>query len=75
MKEDKQEGVLFYNFNNDRMGISFKDDSIESGLHCGQTREVKINGKWVPTRIEMSDHWYLVGIKNIESIEGLIVRL
>jgi hypothetical protein len=68
-------GKLFYNPENDRIGIRFNDGTIEDGLHCGQTMEVKINGAWIPTRIEMSDDWYLVGIKGLDSLVGLAVRL
>lgn len=68
-------GTLFYNSENDRIGIIYKDNTIESGLHCGQCLEVEINGQWIPTRIEMLDDWYLVGVKGLESLEGLKVRL
>ena len=36
--------------------------------------DVNINGKWVPTRIEMGDDWYLVGVKT-DSLPGLTVRI
>lgn len=72
---DKVKGKLFYNSSNDRIGVKFEDGTIEDGLHCGQTMEVNINGKWISTRIEMSDDWYLVGIKDIDSLVGLPVRL
>ncbi|RCX07880.1 hypothetical protein DFR58_14814 [Anaerobacterium chartisolvens] len=68
-------GALFYNPENDRMGIYFDDGTTESGLHCGDPMEVKVDGKWVSTRLEMSEQWYLVGIKDVDSIDGLKVRL
>lgn len=68
-------GTLFYNYANDRMDIKYSDGTTEGGLHCGHAMEVNIDGQWIPTRIEMSDDWYLVGIKRIESLEGLEVRL
>jgi hypothetical protein len=71
----KDRGKLFYNNNNDRMGIKFNNGTIEDGLHCGNTFEVNIKGKWIPTRIEMTDDWYLVGIKGLNSLEGLEVRI
>ena len=36
--------------------------------------EVKSNGKWISTRIEMGRSWYLVGIKT-DDLVGLIVRI
>lgn len=56
------------------MEIRFGLDDYYGGLHCGTTMDVLIGRRWVPTRIELSDRWYLVGIKT-SNIEGLIVRL
>ncbi len=69
-----KEGALFYNPENDRMGISFDDGTSDDGLHCGKTMEVKVDGKWIPTRIEMRQQWYLVGIR-AESLRGLRLRV
>ena len=44
------------------------------GLHCGDVFDVKINGKWIPTRIEFGRDWFLVGIKT-DNLVGLIVRI
>jgi hypothetical protein len=33
------------------------------GLHCGECFDVMVGGKWKPTRIELGDNWYLVGIR------------
>jgi len=71
----KSKGILFYDASTERMDILYDDGTREGGLHCGTTFEVKVNGKWIPTRIEMSDDWYLVGIKNMSSLEGIQVRL
>ena len=43
-------------------------------LRCGTTMDVQLNGKWVPTRIEMADDWYLVGVRT-DNIAGLTVRI
>lgn len=75
MCNDKSYGKLFYNSKNDRIGVKFDDGDIEEGLHCGYPLEVNINGKWVFTRIEYSEVWYLVGIKGLDSLVGLTVRL
>lgn len=67
-------GVLVKQQGTDRMDIRFSLNQYYGGLHCGETFEVKINGKWVPTRIEMGRNWYLVGIKT-DDLVGLIVRI
>ena len=36
--------------------------------------DVLLDGKWVPTRIELGDDWYLVGIKT-DNLSGLVVRI
>jgi hypothetical protein len=70
-------GTMFYNKNNGRMDIKFKDGSIYDGLHCGECFEVKIKGRYIPTRIEKSSDWYLceTGLRGIDSLVGLNVRI
>ena len=58
-----RQGVLIYDHDTDRMDIRFDLDDYYGGLHCGTSMEVFVNNKWVPTRIEINDQWYLVGIK------------
>ncbi len=70
----KYQGFLVYDKTMDRMDICLGGDKFYGGLHCGKTMDVKINGRWKPTRIEYGDGWYLVGI-NRENIEGLTVRM
>lgn len=67
-------GNLIYNQESERMDIRFGLEDYYGGLHCGTTMEVQVNGKWVPTRIELGDEWYLVGIRT-KDIEGLTVRI
>ncbi|MBP3673010.1 MAG: DUF5348 domain-containing protein [Oscillospiraceae bacterium] len=67
-------GTLVRRPGSDRMDIRFGLYDYHGGLHCGETMDVKISGRWVPTRIEMAKDWYLVGI-NVDNIEGLIVRI
>lgn len=69
-----KQGVLVYNEETDRMDVRFGLEDYYGGLHCGMTMEVKVGGRWIPTRIEMADDWYLVGVKT-DNITGLIVRL
>lgn len=47
----------------DRMDIRFSQFDYHGGLNCGETLDVKISGKWIPTRIDVDD------------IVGLIVRI
>ena len=67
-------GVLIYNDEYDRMDIRFDLNDYYGGLHCGETFDVKIKNRWIPTRIEGADGWYLVGVKT-ESLIGLLVRI
>ena len=69
-----EEGATADSIANLCMDIRFSLKSYYGGLHCGETFDVKINGKWVPTRIEMGRSWYLVGIKT-DDLVGLIVRI
>lgn len=69
-----RQGVLIYDHDTDRMDIRFDLDDYYGGLHCGTSMEVFVNNKWVPTRIEINDQWYLVGIKTGNLI-GLRVRI
>lgn len=70
----KQQGNLVYNSESERMDVRFGPEDYYGGLHCGETMEVLINGEWTPTRIEMDDDWYLVGVRT-EDLVGLIVRI
>lgn len=67
-------GVLVYNAEMDRIDIRFDIDDYYGGLHCGQCLDVMVGGRWVPTRIEMANNWYLVGIKT-DDLVGLRVRI
>lgn len=69
-----KQGVLIYDSKSERMDIRFGLEDYYGGLHCGTPMEVFVNNEWIPTRIEMNDDWYLVGIK-ISPISGLRVRM
>ncbi|MFT3951749.1 MAG: DUF5348 domain-containing protein [Oscillospiraceae bacterium] len=69
-----KQGILVYDTETDRMDVRFGLEEYYGGLHCGTTMEVQINGRWIPTRIEMGQDWYLVGIKTAR-LPGLTVRL
>ena len=70
--------ALRYNWENDRYGMKESKTWIDSGLHCGECIEVKINGKWIKDRIEYDhkiNNWYLVNSKLIgEELEYLEVK-
>ena len=69
-------GRLGYNERNKRYGILVSDLWEIDGLHCGQSLEVKMNGEWIETRMEMKcgGIWYLVGI-DCDELECLEVRV
>ena len=69
-----KQGALLYNPTNNRMDIRFNLEDYYGGLHCGTWMEVLLDKKWVPTRIEFGDQWYLVGIET-DQLPGLIVRI
>ena len=71
---DMRQGALTLDAQTGRMDIRFDLENYYGGLHCGECLDILINGEWVPTRIEMGNGWYLVGIKT-DSLEGLIVRI
>lgn len=71
---DMRQGALTLDAQTGRMDIRFDLENYYGGLHCGECLDILINGEWVPTRIEMGDGWYLIGIKT-DSLEGLIVRI
>lgn len=69
-----KQGILVYDYNIGRMDIKFSDEDYYGGLHCGEGLDVNIKGEWVPTRIEKSYDWYLVGLPDAE-LMGLRVRI
>lgn len=69
-----KQGVLVYDERSERMDIRFGLEEYYGGLHCGTTMDVFVQNRWVPTRIEMADDWYLVGIKT-DTLTGLRVRI
>ncbi len=69
-----KQGALIYDSYTGRYDIRFDVDDYYGGLHCGQCLDVMHRGRWIPTRIEMADEWYLVGIK-VHDLRGLRVRI
>ena len=69
-----RQGTLVPDYSSGRIDIRFSPEEYYGGLHCGETMEVLIDEKWIPTRIEMDDDWYLVGIP-LKDLIGPIVRI
>lgn len=70
----KREGALWYDKESGRYDIRFRLEEYYGGLHCGECFDVKVEGKWIPVRIEMDEDWYLVGLPNVK-LDGLIVQI
>lgn len=70
----KRQGTLIFDSESGRIDVRFGLEDYYGGLHCGECMEVQIDGKWIPTRIEMGEDWYLVGIRT-DQLVGLVVRI
>ena len=57
-----------------KQGALIFDEQADGGLHCGETFDVMVGGRWKPTRIEMAEDWYLVGVR-ADDLSGLRVRI
>lgn len=70
-------GRLGYNSDNDRYGLLVSDLWENTGFHCGETLEVMVDGKWIPTRMEMNvaREWYLVGTPYSGDLEYIRARV
>lgn len=69
-----RKGTMIVDEESGRMDIRFGLEEYYGGLHCGECLDVLIDGEWVPTRIEMGDGWFLVGIQT-DQLAGLVVRI
>ena len=67
-----KQGTMVTDEESGRMDIRFGLLDYYGGLHCGECLDVLIDGEWVPTRIEMRDGWFLVGIQT-DQLAGLLV--
>ena len=76
-KEKKIEGRLGYNSENDRYGLLVSDLWEHIGFHCGECLEVKVDDKWVKTRMEMDidRNWYLVDTPYTGDLEYVRARI
>ena len=69
-----KQGALIFDEQTDRYDIRFDLADYYGGLHCGECFDVLTGGRWKPTRIEIADDWYLVGIR-ADNLSGLRVRI
>lgn len=76
-KEKKIEGRLGYNSENGRYGLLISDLWEHTGFHCGECLEVKVDDKWVKTRMEMDidRNWYLVDTPYTGDLEYVRARI
>lgn len=74
MAQTFKQGVLIYDAKAQRMDIRLDLDNYCGGLCCGQCIEVLFDGRWISTRIEMADDWYLVDVPT-RNLVGLRVRI
>ena len=72
--ERKRQGTLIYDEESGRYDIRFSLERYYGGLHCGETYDVMVGGRWNPSRIEYGANWYLVGIR-ADDLSGLRVRI
>jgi hypothetical protein len=72
-----REGYIVWNGNAQRPDIRYGDGTCYGGLHCGNTLEAFVQGRWQPARIEYrhsADLWYLDGVENGGGILWMTVR-
>ena len=69
-----KQGALVFDEHTDRYDIRFDLNDYYGGLHCGECFDVMVGVKWKPTRIELGESWYLVGVRAAD-LNGLRVRI
>ena len=67
-----KQGALIFDEQTDRYDIRF--DLADITAACTAEKHVMVGGRWRPTRIEMAENWYLVGI-HADDLSGLRVRI
>ena len=69
-----RQGVLVPDIDSGRVNIRFSLNEFYGCLPCGTRMDVMVDGEWIPTRIEMADDWFLIGV-DTNNIIGLTVRI
>ena len=61
------EGRLYYRSDLGRYGLMSHGKWVVEGFHCGDHLDVWIDGRWVPTRVEMTadEDWYLADLPGV----------
>lgn len=70
-------GKLGYNPKTKRYGLLVTDLWEHTGLHCGEKLEIKVDGAWIGTRMELNPkrQWYLAGTPYCGDLENIKVRV
>ena len=70
-------GVLTFNPDNERYGLSVDGRMEYYGFHCSEPLEVMVDGKWVQTRMDMDSQngWYLAETPYARNLENIAVRV
>ncbi len=70
-------GRLGYNSENNRYRLLISDLWEHDGFHCGEGLQVKIDDKWIDTRMEMGidGKWYLVEMPYYGDLEHIQARI
>lgn len=70
-------GKLGYNPKTKRYGLLVTDLWEHTGLHCGEKLEIKVDGAWIETRIELNPkrQWYLAGTPYCGDLENIKARV
>ena len=55
-----RQGTLVLDTDSGRMNIRFGLNDYYGFLSCGTRMEVRVDGEWIPTRLEMADNWILM---------------
>lgn len=69
-----KQGTLVVNNETGQMDIRFGLEDFYKGLARGTRMDVLVNDEWLPTKLEMRNSWFLVGI-DTNDIIGLRVRI
>lgn len=70
-------GKLGYNPKTKRYGLLVTDLWEHTGLHCGEKLEIKVDGAWIGTRMELNPkrQWYLAGTPYCRDLENIKARV
>ena len=69
-------GTLTFDPATERLDVLFNNGTSLGGLHCGDSIDVCVDGKYMMTRTEYNDDWYLCGLfESGEIPAGLKVRV